>query len=157
MHVNLADLPEGTPLWIILALVLIPSLLTFSEKAAKISGPLGALARWWQGRQQRAIEREHAVAGTRLSLYEAELSELRALVDDIRDRMESAETRHRIEIEEIHAERDLYADWSAYQARWWRPKHQWLAEQGITLPPPPYPTFADFRKEWARLRAKSGP
>lgn len=160
---TVADLPEGTPLWLILIVVLIPSLLTFSEKAASIAGPLGSAARWWQTRQKRAIERDASITAARLNIYEAELQELHDIVEDLRTRITETETRHREqraydrsqfarELEAAVTDRDLYADWSAYQARWWRPQNQWLAEQGIVLPPPPYPAFTDFRSEWLKDR-----
>lgn len=161
-----SDLPEGTPLWLIILVILIPSLLTFSDKAAKIGGPLGSAARWWQNRQQRALERDASVTGTRLRIYEDELSELHEIVEGLRRQITESEARHREqraydrgqfarELEAAVVDRDLFADWSAYQARWWRPQNQWLAEQGITLPPPPYPTFSDFRGEWIKQRQGS--
>ena len=160
---TVSDLPEGTPLWLIILIILVPSLLTFSEKASKIGGPLGSAARWWQNRQQRALERDASVTAARMRIYEDELSELHEIVEGLREQIADSEARHREqraydrsqfarELEAAVVDRDLYADWSAYQARWWRPQNQWLAEQGITLPPPPYPTFTEFRDEWLKQR-----
>lgn len=49
--------------------------------------------------------------------------------------------RHQETLEPIAAERDLLAAWSVFVSRWWHDKERALAEQGIDVPPPPWPTF----------------
>lgn len=55
--IDWSSLPPGTPIWATGTVGVLMLILTFWERLAKIKGPLGTLARWWNGRQLREVER----------------------------------------------------------------------------------------------------
>lgn len=161
--IDASSLPDGTPLWFTLTFVAISSLLLFSERVAKIKGPMGSLARWWEDRQQSEIDRiqdandriEDAAKrryGFRINQLEdsmarleSELKEERA--DRKRERKEMSD-RYEGQIIRAQRERDLFAAWAEHILSWWRVQAQWLAQQGISLPHPHLPIFSEFRQQW---------
>lgn len=168
--IDLSSLPEGTPVWLITALVVCSAILVFSERAAKIKGPLGSLSRWWEGRQKDEIDRIQAANdrieqaaqlryGQRLKSLEESMKRLSTDLDDERKarRRERKEMTDRYEsqINRVQQERDLFAAWSEHILAWWRTQAQWLAQHGIVLPPPGLSTFAEFRLQW--IRANTAP
>ena len=167
MIVDLNSLPAGTPVWLVLGIVIASSMLVFSERAAKLKGPLGAAARWWEQRQQDEVdrlqstdERIEAAAerryGRRMAEMEKQIERLRADLEAERKarREERAATsrEHAAELDRVRLDRDMFAAWSEHILAYWRAQSQWLAANGVQLPPPPVPTFAAFREEWLTRR-----
>lgn len=171
---ELSWLPAGTPIWITIILIVISAFLTFSERVAKISGPIGALARWWTSRQANAIRRglslEETINESVEKRVQMRVEPIQGQITDMRDRIkvlqkdlnterserkqELANERdaHRRTISQLQTERDLYVDWSAHLQAWWRPVQLWIADAGLEIPPPKYPAFSEFRAEWERKR-----
>ena len=168
--IDLSALPDGTPVWLVTCLVIIMSLLAFSERLAKIRGPLGSLSRWWSKRQSDEIDRIQAANdrieeaaerryGRRLKELEDAIGRLSVALEEERkerrrERKELAD-RYEIQVHRIQQERDLFAAWAEHILSWWRGQAQWLAHQGIKLPPPPLPVFAEFRKQWLESHGPS--
>lgn len=162
----------GAPSWLILGCVILTWALS-SKPAAKLPGVLGAWSRWITSRQERSIDREmslrekidSAVAsrvvaevGPIRKENETLLGEVKDLRKDIaaerqRHRAEVAgeRRRHRAELEPIRAERDSLAAWSVFVARWWNDKERALAERGVEVPPPPWPSF----QAWLELTGEA--
>lgn len=167
--IDFSSLPEGTPVWLVTFLVICSAILVFSEKAAKIKGPLGSLSRWWESRQSDEIDRIQAANdkiekaaqrryGQRLKSLESSMERLSADLDEERkarrrERKEMAD-RYESQIARVQQERDLFAAWSEHILAWWRTQAQWLAQHGVTLPPPSLSTFSEFRDQW--IRANTG-
>lgn len=165
--IDVNQLPPGTPLWISSTLVVLSALLLFSERAAKIKGPLGALARWWDQRQQDEVDRLlstdtriEAAAERRYGKRMAEMEDqLKTLRTDLeaerqarRDDRVVMTREHEAEKATLRLDRDLYASWGEHLLAWWRAQSQFLAASGVELPPPTLPTFAKFRKDWLAAR-----
>lgn len=163
--IDFSSLPEGTPVWLITTLVIISAILVFSERAARIKGPLGSLSRWWEGRQQDEIDRIQAANdrieqaaqlryGQRLKSLEEAMKRLNCDLEDERksrrrERKELAD-RYESQLARVQHERDLFAAWSEHILAWWRSQAQWLAQHGIALPPPGLSTFTEFRAHWTK-------
>lgn len=165
--IDLSQLPAGTPVWVVISLVVLGAILTFSERAAKLKGPFGALARWWSTQQEQAIEKAARVDaqiekaaerryGARMDDMKRELDQLRKDLEaeraDRKREREATVREHREEIEKVRVDRDLGFAWSEHLLAWWRSQAMWLASQGVELPPPPLPTFAQFRAQWLDAR-----
>ncbi|GEM_PF-3086969 len=129
----------GAPLWIVIAVVVGPMLLTFSKEAGKLPGFLGAASRWWHTRQLREVERsedlDKAIEAAVRRRVEEELA-------PIRDRMQRMEDRLRDAEQEV-ALRDEYI---LEGVRWNRSVQEWAAEKGYELPsePPIPPRFTQW-------------
>lgn len=164
--IDLSGLPNGTPVWLTSTLVVISALLLFSEKAAKIKGPLGSFSRWWERRQADEIQRVQTTNdrieaaaerryGHRLKELEAAIKTIAADLDAERTarRQERSEMAQRYEVERdrIQQERDLFSAWAEHILSWWRGQAQWLATQGIKLPLPHLPAFGEFREGWMEV------
>lgn len=169
---ELSSLPNGTPIWITIALVVLSAILTFSERVAKISGPIGAAARWWTSRQasevKRSLSLEETINDSVEKRVQMRMEPIQGQITDMRDRIRTLQqdlnierserkkelaterVEHRKTIARLQAERDLYVDWSAHLQAWWRPVQLWIADRGLEIPPPKYPAFAEFRAEWER-------
>lgn len=176
MSPELSSLPQGTPVWVTVGLVIISALLTFSERAAKLKGPLGAAARRWNNRQLLEIEHkltvEEAIDKSVEKRVEMKMKPVNCQIFDMEKRIrnlredlareradrkrerDATNTEHQEAIRRLKAERDLYVDWSAHLQSWWHPIQMWIASQGLTLPPPPYPSFAEFKLQWERKNKK---
>lgn len=50
--------PTGTPPLLVILVIIVLAMLTFMERLAKLSGPIGSLARWFQRKQVREVERK---------------------------------------------------------------------------------------------------
>lgn len=164
--IDLSALPEGTPVWLVTSLVVIMALLAFSERVAKVKGPLGSLSRWWSKRQSDEIDRIQAANdrieeaaerryGRRLKELEEAIGRLSVALEEERkarrrERKEMAD-RYESQMYRTQQERDLFAAWAEHILSWWRVQAQWLAHQGIKLPHPPLPVFAEFRKQWLEM------
>lgn len=169
---ELSSLPSGTPIWVTIALIVLSAILTFSERVAKISGPIGTVARWWTSRQANEIKRslslEETINESVEKRVQMRMEPIQGQITDMRDRIQTLQldlnierserkkelaterVEHRKTIARLQAERDLYVDWSAHLQAWWRPVQLWIADRGLELPPPKYPAFAEFRAEWER-------
>lgn len=148
------QLPPGTPLWIVIAFVVVSFALTVSERLTKFSGPMGTLARWWQNRQVREIERESAVQRTinsavaeqveqRTAPLKVEMDEMKKTIKSLSERLEQAETERRQERAAHRAETKHLTDWIASATGWWHRTKIWLANQGIKVPED-MPEFVDY-------------
>lgn len=166
------SLPDGTPIWLTIAFLVISAALTFSERAARLKGPLGAAARWWNNRQVHEVKRSLSLDETINEAVEKRvhmrMEPIQGQISDMRDRMHTLQrdlnterterkaelaaerAQHQKTIQRLTAERDLYVDWSAHLQAWWRPVQLWIAENGLQLPPPEYPAFSEFRADWER-------
>lgn len=166
--IDASQLPPGTPLWITSAVVMLSALMLFSERAAKLQGPLGALARWWDQRQQDEVDRllstDNRIEAAAERRYGSRMAEMEESIKTLRADLEAerqarrddrvAMTReHEAEKVTLRLDRDLYASWSEHLLAWWRAQSQWLAANGIQLPAPPLPTFAQFRKDFLDARS----
>lgn len=152
----------GAPSWLILVAVIVTWFLS-TKWASHLPGKLGAWSRWITNRQERSLDREMSmhrrvdvavrervaaeVAPIRAdnATLEGEMKDLRADLQKERERhrdeMAAERRRHRDALEPVVAERDLLASWSVYAARWWHDKERALAEMGVVVPPPPWPSF----------------
>lgn len=159
----------GAPSWLIFVAVIVLWFLS-TRWAAHLPGKLGAWSRWITNRQERSLDREmnlHREMNKAVrERVEAEVGPIRAdnaalskELDDLRVDFTAERVRHREEIarhlrtladererhrvlhEPVLAERDLLAAWSVHVSRWWNDKARALAEMGIEVPPPPWPSF----------------
>ena len=161
------NLPAGTPVWITATIALVAALVTFSPQVAKLGGPIGAAARWFQNRQVREIDRaesvDQAIEAAVQRRVDSEIGPLKRRIETLeadleRERDERREERareqrdHRAEVEQLRLERDMYADYAAHTSSWVLPVKVFLKGQGIELPPPPWPDFEAFRREWLTKR-----
>lgn len=143
-------LPEGSPLWLIAVAVVVPMLLTFVKGMADVSGPLGALARWWEKRNVRkaknVIELDEVLAEAvdkRVEWQVAPLKkEVAALERDIRE-----ERRLRIEGEQ---EISLLREYAVVAVRREFLLSQFLAQHGLEVPPPPLLSFDEWKEQRRR-------
>lgn len=143
-ELDLSSLPPGISIYVTGAIAVALGALTFVERAAKIKGPLGSLARWWNERQIREVTR-------RATLNER----IESLVDDrvksetkgLRDAVESLR-RQVGELQKDQAatarDRDLWADYAAELTAILYRTRQWAAEKGLELPER-IPRFHEFR------------
>lgn len=162
-----SNLPEGTPVWVSSLVIVTLAVGLFSEKAAQIKGPLGAAARWWDRRQQDELDRiqstDDRIEAAAVRRYGSRMSELENTVARLqadlkaeraarRDDRTTMMREHAAELERVRLDRDLFAAWAEHLLAWLRAQSQWLAANGVQLPPPPQPTFLAFRKEWLESR-----
>lgn len=89
--------------------------LTFSKKVAEVTGPLGALARLWNTRQVRRVERERAL---RKAQHErdreedsAELGQLRTDVEWLRRELGDMRRREQLRDQQARAHSDWDNEW----------------------------------------------
>lgn len=163
------NLPAGTPVWVITIFVLGSIGLTFTEKAAKIKGPLGAAARWWNRRQEREVERKQSLDArvealvssrvesrmqgftTGMASLEEQVKTLREDLDKERNerRRERAElvSEHRAEVNRLREEDQSKYQYILYLSGRLREYRLWAAEHGYELPPPPIPSYLDWVQE----------
>ena len=150
------NLPAGTPVWITATIALIAALVTFSPQVAKLGGPLGAAARWFQNRQLREINRsesvDQAIEAAVQRRVDSEIGPLKQRISDLAADLERERVEHRAEVEKLRIERDMFADYAAHASSWVLPVKVFLNGQGIELPPPPWPDFEEFRREWLTKR-----
>jgi len=71
--------------------------------------------------------------------------------------LDAERKRHRDTLEPVTAERDLLASWSVFVARWWHDKERTLAEMGVVVPPPPWPSFQTWLDEMAKRQNQEKP
>ncbi len=135
----------GAPLWIVIAVVVAPMLLTFSKEAGKLPGFLGAASRWWHTRQLREVQRSEDLDK---AIEKAVRRRVEEEVTPIRDRMQRLEERLRSAEEEV-ALRDEYI---LENVEWSRGVQEWAAEKGYELPkePPRPPRFSPWVLERRR-------
>ena len=127
----------GAPLWITIAAIITPMLMTFSKAAGNIPGVLGSASRWWHTRQIREVERAESLDK---AIEEAVSRRVESEIAPIRDRMQRMEERLRVAEEEV-ALRDEYI---LEVAEWTRSVQEEAAEKGFVLPsePPKPPRFS---------------
>lgn len=151
---NLSQLPAGTPLWLVIAFVFLTTGLTLSEKLVNLKGPVGSLARWWQNRQVREVERESAVqrsineavreqVESRTAPLKVEMEEMKKTIRSLSERLEQAEQERARERAAHRAETKHLTDWIASATAWWHRTKIWLANQGIRVPED-MPEFVDY-------------
>lgn len=161
------NFPEGTPLWIIITFIALGSILTFSERLAKFKGPAGSLSRWWGNRQKQSIGRstelhkaiavavdervEIELQPVRIQLKSAQdqIKELRGVLDS--ERKASRETEDR-----LSNEVRLRGRYITLVASWYHNISVWAAQNGYILPPPPWPTYQEWKLEQAQKDKPGG-
>ena len=143
-------LPEGSPLWLIAVAVVVPMLLTFVKGMADVSGPLGALARWWEKRNIRkvknVVELDEVLAETVDSRVEWKVAPLKEKVASL-ERDIKEERRLRIEGEQ---EITLLREYAVVAVRREFLLSQFLAQHGLEVPPPPLLPFDEWREQRRR-------
>lgn len=143
----LTNLPQGTPVWLIIALVIITAILTLSERLAKLSGPIGALARWFQQRQLREVERKAELdevidsaverrVEREIKPWKITIKRLEDQVQRLSEKLELKEEQHRKEIEWL-------VNYIARVAAWWHRMKIRLAAQGVEIDED-MPVFAEY-------------
>lgn len=173
---DLPNLPEGTPVWATVVLALLMMFLALSERVAKLRGPLGAVARWWNSRQLRELQGKRDL--------DAKIDEIAD--DRVKRQLESFQaTFTTVEAQAAQLSRDLTSEREAWrkerlalirerdeevsrlrhddQMKWQyivyvssrlREYRLWAAENGHTLPPPDIP---NYYKWLATRRARNPP
>lgn len=140
------NLPAGSPLWLVAAVVLTPLLLTFLKGLKDVAGPIGWLARRWDSRQVRAVEKlsdlDKAMQEAVDKRVELQVNPLRERVNELtEDLRQEREIRERGEVQ-IQLLRDyaIVATQREFQMA------QYLAKNGLEMPPPPLLPFNEWRQ-----------
>ena len=146
------NLPAGSPLWLVAAVVLTPLLLTFLKGLKDVAGPIGWLARRWDSRQVRAVEKmsdlDKAMQEAVDKRVEMQVKPLRERINELTDDLrQEREVRERGE-EQI----SLLREYSILAVKREFQIAQYLAQNGLEMPPPPFPSF----EEWESTRNPPG-
>lgn len=163
------NLPEGTPVWLIVIVVLTTLGLTLSEKATKLPGVLGAAARWWNNRQVREVKNKRSLethlaelvekrVELRMEGVDGTIEDLRGEVEQLRAdlhkernawRQERAELiqEHATEIDRLRDEDKLKWRYILHVAGRLREYRLWAVEHGHELPPPKIPGYFKWAAE----------
>lgn len=131
------QLPPGTPLWLVTAGTIIFLLGILSKQVAEWKNPLGALARWWQSRQLREVERSENLDQAIEAAVKRRVAEE---VEPVMKRIKALEKWKKYAEREIGL-RDKYA---VEVARYISRLDQWSAARGLELPPPPLSPFYEW-------------
>lgn len=145
------SLPPGTPTYIPIIIVIAGAVLTLSERLAKIRGPLGALARWWQDRQLREVDQRisldqkiQQVVDLATKQLRDDLDSLRKDLDDEKEARRRERVEHRRELAENERALDKAMSWIAVATAWYADHLVWLAAQGIEVSEP-LPSWFEWR------------
>lgn len=173
------SLPPGTPVWVVAVAVIITGAVSLSPVMTKAPGALGALARRWQTRQLREVEREKSlqerirdavrdgVEGElrlRLQPLQEQVSQLQRQLDDTRRELceerkarrvqhEREKAKHQEEYDQLTRELDLRDAYILEMSRWSWSVRSWAADHGYELP---VGRWLSFREWVAARRAESG-
>lgn len=149
--IDLSSLPPGTPIWATGTFGVLFLVLTFWERLAKIKGPLGALARWWNGRQLREVERRTTL-NTRIETLVADrvASETKGLRDSLEslkaqvDELQQARDADKALIAKLELSRNQWAGFAGELTTILYRVRQIFNEQGWEFPEK-VPTFHEYR------------
>ena len=137
---DVSNLPEGTPVWIAAGIVITGAFLSLSEQAAKLSGPLGAAARWWNERQVREVKSQKTL--------DREINDLvDKRVERVRQEMRASLKHLEAQIEKLRETESLQHAYIVWITSHLRRIEVWAADRGLELPPPPFMTFTEFVAE----------
>ncbi|MEJ6013302.1 hypothetical protein WG936_05555 [Corynebacterium sp. H127] len=145
--IDLTDLIGGSPLgkFLLVFLFLVFVFGIFSrEKMAKLDGIwwfFGALARWLEDRKRRAIEADR-------STTQGQIADLRQRVNEVSAQAAQDKKDLRAEIQELRDSERLQHQYIVYVIAWARDLEIWAADAGVTLPPPRFITYLEFREQW---------
>lgn len=152
---DLTSLPVGAPLWLTIFVVISGTLLTVSERVAKISGPLGAAARWWQNRAIRKVDQIDSLSariddavrkqvGRKLAPLQEQIDLLKAELTAVRADLQREREEHSEAAEKLQREIDLRDEWIVLAHRFKRKTAIAAAEHDLTLPVDDLPNFNDW-------------
>lgn len=155
---SLPTLPEGLPPWLASGASIIFLCLLLWKRLAEVKGPIGALARWWNTRQVRAIENEMTIE-TKVQEWVAlrVKSETKGFHDAI-ERLESQvkelqearqEDQLRLDREEARRQaaeesRDMWSGYATLLTSVLHRVRQKLAEHGLGMED--VPSFTEYRR-----------
>ncbi|MCK2200467.1 hypothetical protein [Corynebacterium callunae] len=160
------QLPQGTPVWLTIAIAVTTIFLSFTERAAKLRGPMGAMARWWNDRQIHAVKRQKDLDAhiddlveqrttTRFQELTSDIELLKAQIDQLRTDLERERTAWRTEREQLivqhekelaeirHSEQQKH-EYIVMITSTLRRIEIWAADLGIALPPPPFQSYTEW-------------
>ncbi|MCK2199208.1 hypothetical protein [Corynebacterium callunae] len=166
------QLPQGTPVWLTIAIAVVTIFLGLTERAAKLRGPLGAMARWWNERQIHAVKRQKSLDVHINSLVEQrtatifqeltkDIEQLKSQVEELRGNLQSEReawrkereqlvVQHAKELAEIRHSEQQKHEYIVMITSTLRRIEIWAADLGIALPPPPFQSYT----EWLEKRAQ---
>lgn len=106
--VDINNLPEGTPVWVTITLILVFASLMVVRQLKDLKGPVGALSRWWEGKAVREIQKKKTLAleaddlvDTRVNLHlEPVLDQLKSLQRQVRTLRDELDTERKERREE---------------------------------------------------------
>lgn len=133
LHAMGVDNPWGFLTLLLVAVFGTPAIL--SEKAAQKFGALGALARWWGRRKDKALAEDQALRQRERDALWAEIARVDGKVNELE-----------AELEELRAEDAKKHGYIVWVTQLMRGLEIWAAKRGLELPPPPFKTYSEWQQ-----------
>lgn len=134
---QMPEILNDAPPWLKFVLVIV---VACSFIVTMLQKPVGAVSGWWRERQAKAVEADKTTLERRVSELQAEIKRVDAA--RVSDRYELQQ-----ELQVVKHNERLQHRYIVWVTRFIRDLEVWAAKIGVALPPPPFLTYTEWRRE----------